>query len=161
MTALRIGRVWPRYHTFVDRAGRRIDMREICPKDVRDMAMLDSADAMWKLWTEQEQWRSLAPRPCLEPLVQLCAGTASRSSLARTVAHLATMGPVTQTVLYDWHKAEDSRCQSCLRRFQSATAAATCSLDPDGGRSQIWGGSSRNGPLRLPFFCIFFHSARA
>ena len=128
MTARRIGWTWngqagSQWHTFVDRAGRKIDMREVCPKDVRAMAMLGSSAAMWAKWTSSAQWQPLAPRPCLEPLVRLCNGRASASSVGRTVAHLVTKGPVTQSVLRQWGKTEDDLCQACLAGQKAAIAS--------------------------------------
>ena len=120
MTGRRIGWAWPCYHTFVDRAGRHLDMREICPKDVKAMAVQDSAAAMWAKWTRTPQWAELAPRPCLEPLAQLCTSRRNTSAVTRrTVEHLVTMGPVTQAVLYQWGLAEDDKCQACLAAARS------------------------------------------
>ena len=120
MTGRRICWAWPCYHTFVDRAGRHLDMREICPKDVKAMAVQDSAAAMWAKWTRTPQWAELAPRPCLEPLAQLCTSRRNTSAVTRrTVEHLVTMGPVTQAVLYQWGLAEDDKCQACLAAARS------------------------------------------
>ena len=113
MTALRIGWSWPSCGTFVDPEGRLINLREICPQDVRAMALYDSEQALWERWTSQPQWASLAPKPCIDPFRRLCASTRAGFDIRRAVEHIVTMGSVTQMTLQSWGFADSGNCLRC------------------------------------------------
>ena len=68
---------------------------------------------MWAKWTSRASWTSLAPRPCIAPLRQLCTNRKLPQAAKRVVEHVVTMGAVTQTVLRSWGYSESSVCQAC------------------------------------------------
>ena len=113
MTARRIGWKWPRYDMFIDRHGRQLDLKEVCPQDIKAMVCLDSDAAMWASWTQQEQWTVFSPRPCIDPLVRFCA-SARRPLQSRMAAErLVTRGAKTQSVLHQWGHVDDAACRVC------------------------------------------------
>ena len=113
LTARRIGWTWPAFNVFVDRSGRHINLRNVCPQDVRAMVLLDSDAALWDKWTKQPQWASLAPRPCIEPLVSLCKSSKELKTTQKAVEHIVAMGAVTQTTLQKWGYVDSGLCQAC------------------------------------------------
>ncbi len=64
-------------------------------------------------WTSQQQWEALAPRPCIDPLRQLCAASNNGQNERRAIEHIVTMGSVTQTTLQNWGHADSGSCASC------------------------------------------------
>ena len=50
MCLKQLGWSWPHHTTFVTANGHEIDLRQICPRDVKAQALVDSELALWKEW---------------------------------------------------------------------------------------------------------------
>ena len=51
--------------------GHEIDLRQICPRDVKAQALVDSELALWKDWAgDSDERKELLPCPLLEPAIR-------------------------------------------------------------------------------------------
>ena len=48
-----LGIKWPHRHTLIFEGDRRIDMRYVCPKDVKKMLMQQARTIHWKKWAHE------------------------------------------------------------------------------------------------------------
>ena len=119
MTLRELGWTWPQWHTFRSREGFELCLDQVGPADVKAMVLLDSDAQMWASWTAREEFRSLAPRPLIEPIAQLMSG---RASGTWTAAHRVVTGSTvqggmwTQERLWEAGRADVADCQLCGAR---------------------------------------------
>ncbi|CAK0791284.1 unnamed protein product [Prorocentrum cordatum] len=79
-------RTWPNWHTFITRKGELVDMTVVCPADVAALLRTDVQAVLRQRWTEQEEYRTLAPAPLLQPVVaQMAARCFPRHANVRLV----------------------------------------------------------------------------
>ena len=62
--------LWPHWHTLIFEGEVRIDMRYVCPRDVKTMLVQQARSVYWKKWAEQEQ-EELKEGIWLEPALAL------------------------------------------------------------------------------------------
>ena len=53
-----LGIKWPHWHTLVFSDGTRIDMRYVCPSDVKKMLMQRARSVHWKKWAQSTSMKS-------------------------------------------------------------------------------------------------------
>lgn len=115
MSARRLGWAWPRYDTFIIRKRLQMRMDEVCPEDVRAMALLDSDAAMWDSWTRQAAYSALAHRPHVEPAARLVQ-TERRGWTAQQASAVSSIeqgGVWTQSWLHEQGLADSPFCLHC------------------------------------------------
>ena len=116
MSLPRAGWCWPRWDTFRSREGLLLDLREVCPQDVKAMVLLDVEAELWARWTAQPGREQLAPMPLIAPLVTTLRrpvtdgwGPHARNAARQAVVH----GPWTQSELFAIGRVGTATCQAC------------------------------------------------
>ena len=62
---------WPYWHTLAFSDETRIDMRYVCPSDVKKMLIQRARSVYWKKWAAKHQHEELKEGAWLEPALQL------------------------------------------------------------------------------------------
>ena len=76
----------PHHTTFITANGHELDVRQICPRDVKSQAMVDSELALWKEWAGvSDERKELLPCPLLEPVILANKRAQRRPSEAPTI----------------------------------------------------------------------------
>ena len=50
-----LGIMWPQWHTSIFEGDRNIDMRDVCPKDVKKMLLQRARAVYWKKWAAKPE----------------------------------------------------------------------------------------------------------
>ena len=66
-----LGIKWPHWHTLVFEGDRRIDMRYVCPKDVKKMLVQQGRTICWKKWAAKHEYEEFKEDIWLEPALAL------------------------------------------------------------------------------------------
>ncbi len=114
-----IGWTWPRWDVFHSAEGLAMHLSEVCPRDVKEMAMADSDAAMWRQWTQQDEYKTLQPRTLVEPLQRVMRKKLTDDWTAEC-RHAAAAAPQNamwpQARMHEAGVAESDRCQLCGER---------------------------------------------
>ena len=62
---------WPHWHTLIFEGDRRIDMRDVCPKDGNKMLLQQARAVYWKKWAAKHENEELKEGMLLEPALAL------------------------------------------------------------------------------------------
>ena len=62
-----VGIKWPEWHTMIFEGQIRIDMRYVCPKDVKQMLLQQARSVYWKKWAAKYENEELKEGTWLEP----------------------------------------------------------------------------------------------
>ena len=54
-----LGIKWPHWHTLIFKGDRKIDMRYVCPKDVKKMLLQQATTVFWKKWAAKREYEEL------------------------------------------------------------------------------------------------------
>ena len=54
-----LGMEWPFWYTSIFEGDRSIDMRYVCPKDVKKMLMQQARQVSWKRWAAKHEYEEL------------------------------------------------------------------------------------------------------
>ena len=60
-----LGIKWPYWHTLVPSDETKIDMRHVCPRDVKKMLVQRARSVYWKKWEELKEGAWIDPAPVL------------------------------------------------------------------------------------------------
>ena len=60
-----------RWHTLIFEGDTRIDMRYVCPKDVKKMLLQQARTVYWKKWAAKHEYEELKEGIWLEPALAL------------------------------------------------------------------------------------------
>ena len=117
MSLRRAGWKWPAWNLMLSRAGLKVQLQEMCPKDVEATIRQDFLDEQWVEWIAQPKFAPLAPRPFIEPLCQtLREKRASEGGKAKNIVRsIVVSGATTQQVLFNRELQEHYACRACLR----------------------------------------------
>ena len=63
-----LGIQWPYWHTLVLSDEEKIDMRYVCPKDVKKMLVQRARSVYWKKWAAKHEYEELKEGAWLEPV---------------------------------------------------------------------------------------------
>ena len=66
-----LGMKWPYWHTLVFSNEITIEMRHVCPKDVRKMLVQRTRSVNWKKWAAKHEYEELKEGAWLEPELAL------------------------------------------------------------------------------------------
>ena len=66
-----LGIRWPHWHTLIFEGDRRIDMRYVCPKDVKKTLVQQAGSVYWKKWAAKHEYEELKEGIWLEPALTL------------------------------------------------------------------------------------------
>ena len=69
MCLRQLGWTWPNHTTFVIAKGHELDLRQICFRNVKAQAMVDSELALWREWADDDERRELLPCPLQELVI--------------------------------------------------------------------------------------------
>ena len=69
MCLRQLGWTWPHHTTFVTASGHEVDLRQICPRDVKAQATVDSELALWRERADNDERKELLPSPLLKLVV--------------------------------------------------------------------------------------------
>ena len=64
---------WPHWYTLIIEGDRTIDMRYVCPKDVKKMLLQEARTVYWKKWAAKHEYEELKEGVWLEPALTLSA----------------------------------------------------------------------------------------
>ena len=62
-----LGIRWPQWHMLIFGTDMKIDMRFVCPKDVKKMLVQTARSVYWKKWAAQHEHEELKEGAWLEP----------------------------------------------------------------------------------------------
>eukprot|EP00974_Lingulodinium_polyedra_P009254 884570-Lingulodinium_polyedra.AAC.1 len=60
MTARRLQWKWPHYAVFVNEEGHHVDMRTVCPLDLKQAIAVAAGKVQWKAWADNSLMPELA-----------------------------------------------------------------------------------------------------
>ena len=66
-----LGVKWPHWHTSIFEGEARVDMRYVCPKDVKKMLLQRARTVHWKKWAAKHEIEELKEGVWLEPVLAL------------------------------------------------------------------------------------------
>ena len=110
-----LGIRWPQRHTLIFESDRRIDMRYVCPKDVKKMLTHQGRTIYWKRWAAKHENEELKEGIWLEPALALLRKKEDWiEEKHRNVARkLLLEGCWVQNKLFDIGWSGESECQAC------------------------------------------------
>ena len=77
---------WPRWHTLIFSNDTKIDMRFLCPKDVKKMLVQRARSVYWKKWAAKHQYEELKEGAWLEPGLALLRKNVSENWTEKSIA---------------------------------------------------------------------------
>ena len=103
-----LGIKWPHWYTLLFEGEVRIDLRYVCPKDVKKMLLQQARSVYWKKWAAKHEYEELKEGAWLEPVLAVLR------KKHRNVARkwVLERGWV-QIRLIDFGWSDDSKCQAC------------------------------------------------
>ena len=66
-----LGIKWPQCHTFLCEGQVQVDVRYVCPKDVKNMLMKQAQSICWRKWAAKHEYEELKQGTWLEPALAL------------------------------------------------------------------------------------------
>ena len=66
-----LGIKWPQCHTFLCEGQAQVDVRYVCPKDVKNMLMKQAQSTYWRKWAAKHEYEELKQGIWLEPALDL------------------------------------------------------------------------------------------
>ena len=123
-----LGIKWTHWHTLVFNSEITIDMRFVCPKDIRKMLVQRARSVHWKKWAAKHEDEELIDGAWLEPGLALLRKKAKENwtEKHRTVARKIFLeGGWTQKRLFDAGWSDVRQCQACQRKAQRSTGSST------------------------------------
>ena len=66
-----LGIKWPYRHTWIFESDRKIDMRYVCPKDLKNMFLQQARAVYWKKCVAMHEYEELKEGPWQEPVLAL------------------------------------------------------------------------------------------
>ena len=108
----------PHWHTLIFGNDIKIDMRFVCPKDVKKMLVQTARSVDWKKWAAKHEYEELKEGAWLEPGLALLRkkvmenGTEKHCNVARKIF---LEGGWTQKRLFDNDWSDTSQCQACKK----------------------------------------------
>ena len=111
-----LGTKWPRWHTLIFEGIIRVDMRQVCPKDVKKMLLGQARSTCWRKWAAKHECEELkeGTRGWSQPWL-CCEGRLRKGGLKhRSVARkLVLESGWVQKRLFDVGWSDESECQAC------------------------------------------------
>ena len=107
----------PHWHTLILEGDVRIDMRYVCPKDVKKMFLQRARTVHWKKWAAKHEYEELKKGIWLEPALALLRKktkeewTGKHRNVARNL--LLEGGWVQQRLFFNIGWSDGSECQAC------------------------------------------------
>ena len=111
-----LGIKWPQWHTLTSEGEARIDMRYVCPKDVKKMLVQQARSFYWTKWAAKHEYEELKEGIWLEPALALLSKKTKEdwTEKHRNVARkLFLEGGWVQQRLFDIGWSDESKCQAC------------------------------------------------
>ena len=111
-----LGIKWPYWHTLIFGNDIKIDMRCVCPKDVKKMLVQTARSLYWKKWAAKHENEGLKEGAWLQPGLALLRKKAKGvwTEKHRNVASKIFLeGGWTQKRLFDIGWSDVSQCQAC------------------------------------------------
>ena len=111
-----LGIKWPNWHTLIFGNDIKIDMRFVCPKDVKKMLVQTAHSVYWRKWAAKHEYEELKEGAWQEPGLALLRKkvrdnwTEKHRNVARKVF---LEGGWTQKRLFDIDWSDPSQCQAC------------------------------------------------
>ena len=107
-----LGIKWPHWHTLIFEGDRRIDMRSVCPKDVKKMLLQQARSLYWKKWVAKHECTELMEGMWLERKKTNEEWTEKHRNVARK---LILEGGRVQRRPLDIGGSDESKCQACRK----------------------------------------------
>ena len=125
-----LGIKWPHWHTLIFSNDTNIDMRFVCPKDVKKMLVQRARSVYWKKCAAKHEYAELKEGAWLEP------GPALQH---RNVAKkIFLQGGWTQKMLFDLGWSDIRQCQACqmeeARKAQAFTTVWNRKVSANGSK---------------------------
>ena len=68
---LDLGNKWPHCNTLTFQGDRNVDLRDVCPKDVKKMQLQQARTVYWKKWAAKHDYEELKEGIWVEPALAL------------------------------------------------------------------------------------------
>ena len=111
-----LGRKWPHRHPLIFSDETRIDLRFVCPRDVKKMLVQRARSVYWKKWAAKHEYEELKEGVWNEQAPALLCKKVreERTVTYRNVARKIFLeGGRTQKRLFDIGWSDESQCQVC------------------------------------------------
>ena len=107
-----LGIKWPHRHTLIFEGEVRIDMRFVCPKDVKKMLVQQARIVCWKKWAAKHEYAELEEGSWLEPALALLRKKTKEEWTANVARKLVLEGGWVQKKLFGIGWSDKSECQA-------------------------------------------------
>ena len=106
---------WPHWHTSTLEGDRRIDMRYVCPRDVKKMSLQLATQVYWKKWAAKHEYEELKEGIWLEPALALSREKTKKewTERHRNVVRKLLLETGWVQKLFDTGWSDESKCQAC------------------------------------------------
>ena len=103
-----LGKKWPHWHTLIFSNDTKIDMRFVCPKDVKKILVQRARSVYWKTWAAKHEFEELKEGALLEPGLALLRKKVRESwtEKHRNVARKIFLEE-------GWTQKKSYQCQAC------------------------------------------------
>ena len=113
-----LGIKWPYWHTLIFGNDTKIDMRLVCPKDVKKMLVQTARSVYWKKWTAKHEYEVLKLGAWIEPALALLRKKAMENCTEKhhhVARKIFLKDGWTQRRLFDIDWPDSSQCQACKK----------------------------------------------
>ena len=105
---------WPKWHTLTFEGQVQVDMRDVCPKDVKNMLLKQARTTYWKKCAAKQEYEESKEGFWLEPTLALLRKIEQRRVWTDKVARkLVLEEGWVQKRLFDIGSSNDGKCQAC------------------------------------------------
>ena len=126
-----LGTHWPQWCTLLFEGRAAVDMRVVCPQDVKSMLLKQARMVYWKRWAAKHECEEMKEGVCLKPIqaVQRRKTNESPTDKQRNVMRkLVVEEDWVQQVIYDTGWSDEKKCRGCdnekkVRRSTGCTIA--------------------------------------
>ena len=111
-----LGIKWPCWHTLVFSCETTIEVRCVCPKDVKRMLVQRARSVYWKKWTAKHEYEKLKGGAWLEPRLALLRKKVKENwteKYRNVASKIFLEGSWTQKRLFEIGWSDVSKCQAC------------------------------------------------
>ena len=111
-----LGIKWPQWHTLIFEGLVRVELRKVCPKDVKKMSLGQARSTYWRKWAVKHGIEELKEGIWLEPALALLRKKTKEgwTDKHRNVARQVVLeGGWVQNRLYVIGWSNESKCRAC------------------------------------------------
>ena len=108
--------MWPQWHTRMFEGQEKVDMRVVCPQDVKNMLLQQAKTTYWRRWAAQHECEELKKGVWLDPsraLLQRKTEEEWTEKHRNVMRKLVVEGGWVQKRLYHIGWSDEKKCRGC------------------------------------------------